>query len=63
MEYDYTHLNHNSLVSQKKSDHQRRDFKEGLLYMIVILVFVSNFTKLQNMKINRECFVRIFSFS
>jgi hypothetical protein len=29
---DYTHLNHNSLVSQKKEGHQGRNFKGGLLY-------------------------------
>ncbi len=33
MECDYTHLNHNSLVSQKKSDHQGPDYKRGLLYI------------------------------
>jgi hypothetical protein len=31
MECDYTHLNHNSLVSQKKSGHQMRDYK-GVYY-------------------------------
>ncbi len=34
MKCDYTHLNHNSLVSQKnKSDHQGRYYKGSLLYM------------------------------
>jgi len=33
MKCDYTRLNHNSLVSQKKSGHQGRDYKEGLLYL------------------------------
>jgi hypothetical protein len=33
MECDYTHLNHNSLVSQKKSGHQGHDYKRGLLYI------------------------------
>jgi hypothetical protein len=32
MKYDYTCLNHNSLVSQKKSGHQGHDYKVGLLY-------------------------------
>jgi hypothetical protein len=31
MECDYTHLNHDSLVSQK-SGHQRHDYKGGLLW-------------------------------
>jgi hypothetical protein len=30
MEYDYTHLNHNSLMSQK-SGHQGCDYKGGVL--------------------------------
>jgi len=34
MECDYTHLNHNSLMSQKKSGHQRFDYKKGLLYIL-----------------------------
>ncbi len=32
MECDYTHLNHNLLVSQKKSGYQQHDSKGGLLY-------------------------------
>jgi len=32
MECDYTHLNHNWLVSQTNG-HQGRDYKGGLLYM------------------------------
>jgi len=32
MQCDYTHLKHNSLVSQKKKWSTRRDYKEGLLY-------------------------------
>jgi hypothetical protein len=35
MECDYTHLNHNSLVSQKqkKSGYERHNYKGGLLYL------------------------------
>jgi hypothetical protein len=36
MECDYIHLNHNLLVSQK-SDHQRCDYKGGLLYIVVVI--------------------------
>ncbi len=32
MKCGYTSLNHNLLVSQKKSGHQGRDYKGGLLY-------------------------------
>jgi hypothetical protein len=32
MKCGYTHLNHNLLVSQKKSGHQGSDYKGGLLY-------------------------------
>jgi hypothetical protein len=32
MECNHKHLNHNSLVSQKKSDHQGCDYEGGLLY-------------------------------
>jgi hypothetical protein len=32
MECDYTHLHHDLLVSQKKSDHQGSDYKGALLY-------------------------------
>jgi hypothetical protein len=36
MKCDYTRLNQNSLMSQKrKSDHQVHDYKKGLLYMHV----------------------------
>jgi hypothetical protein len=31
MEFDYTHLNHNLLMSQKKSGQQGRDYKRGFI--------------------------------
>jgi len=34
MECDNTHLNHNSLMSQKKEGHQGRDSKGGLLCIV-----------------------------
>jgi hypothetical protein len=38
MECDYTHLNHNLLVSpKKKSGHQECDYKEGLLQLNIIM--------------------------
>jgi hypothetical protein len=40
MECDYTHLNHNLLVSQKKKkkvDHLRHDYKGG--FTVVLLLF------------------------
>jgi hypothetical protein len=39
MECDYTHLNHNSFVSNKKSGHQRWDYKGGLLYLKLVNEF------------------------
>ncbi len=45
MEYDYTHLNHNLLVSQK-NDHEGRDYKGVLLYhtptTLILKIFYQN---------------------
>ncbi len=35
MKCDYTCSNHNLLMSQKKNGHQRRDYKGGLLNLIL----------------------------
>ncbi len=46
MECNYTHLNHKLLVSQKKSGHQGRDYKGGLLYhtpsSLILKIFYQN---------------------
>jgi hypothetical protein len=40
MKCDYACLNHNSLVSQKKSGHQGHDYKGGSLYFKLKKSFV-----------------------
>jgi hypothetical protein len=40
MEHDYTHLNHNLLLSQKKSGQQGHDYKGGLLYWETLSEFL-----------------------
>jgi hypothetical protein len=49
MECDSTCLNHNSLLSQKKSDHQGHDYKGGLLY--IFGVFNVNFQNKSKVRI------------
>jgi hypothetical protein len=47
MECEYPCLNHNLLVSQKKSDHQGPDYKGALLYFFFTAP-VSEITKISS---------------